>query len=428
MKQKMILYGLWCCLACGTIQAQQNYQKVYDKAREYMYTSSDSAILWADKCLAIAVTYEQKYKVYFLRGFNANKLCLYGQALRDYRQARHFAPDSGAYFRVNNNLANIYFYAGKYDQASKLNQQCIAFNKQAQQWVRLSYNYEVKSNILCQQKNKAALSALRQSFKLKKKHAPDQIGYVYECFAQAFSVFQVYDSALVYQQLAIEHYPIKSEQKQAILYTQLARYLILNNQAPQALPCLQKVRDFRKTAMVDLFWYHTLGLYFAKTQRKHKATHIFHYCDSLLQNLLDQAPNLLAQRSINEEAKDMYADVLELKSLQALERKFFKSRLDSAKADLARYEQAIKRRDSLYHQKQINRSQAKPQQLPLSFWYWLVLLLTLAGLSAWIIWRRTQLQRAQLTSDEYDNMLESKLLTQLEKTYNANLPVMSVTW
>lgn len=422
--KRIILFGLWCMLCCP-VQAQQNYQETYQKARMYTNTHSDSAMLWAEKCLELATTREQKYKAYYLRGFNANKLCMQGQALDDYQNARHFAPDSVAYFRINNNLANIYLFAEKHEQAIKLNEQCIAFNTQAQQWVRLSYNYEVKSNILCEQKDEAALKALRKAVSLRKKHAPQQIGYAYESLAKAFAVFSVYDSALVYQQLAIENYPDKSEQETATLHTKLAKYLILNNQTRQALKHLQRAQPLKKVALAELFWCHTFGLYLAKAQQKQKANETFHNCDSLLQKLLDQAPDIVTQRSISQYAVTLYQDVLKLTNIQAMERNIYQHKLQVVQANLKRYATEIKLKDTLYRQKwaQTQEKNQRADHYSSSFplRYWLLILFTVAMLVAWGIWRFTQVKQAWLTPAEYANMLESKLLAHLETNVERRL-------
>lgn len=260
----------------------------------------------------------------------------------DYKKARSLAPDSVAYFRLNNNLANTYLYTGEYAKAIKLNQQSIYFNVTAKKWVNLSYAYNVKSNILRKVKDKQTLVFIHKALQLRKKYAPTQVGYIYEDIAKAFATFQKYDSAVAYQHLALKHHPIKSSNKQASLHTQLAQYLIMANQAPQALAYLQKARVLKKNGMRQLFWCHTFGLYLSRMRHTFKARQTFMHCDSLLQNLLDKALDWVTQRTISEYAQDMYSDLLALRQIKASDRKLYQACLELVQATYAHANSEIK--------------------------------------------------------------------------------------
>lgn len=421
--KKFILWGL-LCVWCFPSQAQQNYEKAYKKAHAFTSTSQDSALVWATKCVRLAQTKDEKHRAYYLHGFSAKKLCMYGIALYDYEQAREFAPDSVAYFRINNNLADTYLHIGKYAKATKLNQQSIRFNLVAKKWVNLSYAYELKSLIYQKQKNQATLYFLRKAFSLKKKYAPNQIGYTYQYLSEAFAAFQKYDSAVVYQRLALRYHPIKSPNTQASLYTQLAKYLIMANQAPKALAHLQKAHGLQKTPMVQLFWCHTFGLYLSRMQQMPKARQMFTYCDSLLQSLLVQTSSIVNRQTISEYAQEMYHSILELKNLKITEQEFYENRLDSAKADLKRYRKSIILKDSLYLQlmpKSIARKEAMkklPQAKPTAmYWYGLLALVGLLGLAS-AIRKRNSPQKP--VTNEVVNSLNFAQLQKMQHSFAEN--------
>lgn len=421
--KKFILWGL-LCVWCFPSQAQQNYEKAYKKAHAFTSSSQDSALVWATKCVRLAQTKDEKHRAYYLHGFNAFKLCMYGTALYDYEQAREFAPDSVAYFRINNNLASTYLRAGQHAKATKLNQQSIRFNLVAKKWVNLSYAYNVKSNILCKVNDQRALVFIHKALQLRKKYAPKQVGYVYEEAARIFSTFQKYDSAVVYQRLALKHYPSQSSNVVASLHIQLAQYLIMANQAPKALAHLQKARGLQKNGMRQLFWCHTFGLYLSRMQQMPKARQIFSHCDSLLQSLLVQTSSIVNRQTISEYAQEMYHSILELKNLKITEQEFYENRLDSAKADLKRYRKSITLKDSLYLQlmpKSIARKEAMkklPQAKPTAmYWYGLLALVGLLGLAS-AIRKRNSPQKP--VTNEVVNSLNFAQLQKMQHSFAEN--------
>ncbi len=421
--KKIILWSL-CTLFCLAAQAQQNYEKAYKKARAFTNTHQDSAMVWAEKCLALAKTNAQKYKAYYLQGFNAKKLCLYGTAKRDYEQALKFAPDSVAYFRVNNNLADTYFQTGAYKMAVKLNQQSIEFNKKNQNWLNLSYDYNLNSDILRKNKDSSALAMMHKVITLRKRHAPKQLGYAYERMANVLATFERHDSAIVYQRLALKHHPIKSPENQASLHTQLARYLIMGNQPHEAHRYLEQARTLKMPSMMKLFWCHTFGLYLAKTGRMAEARQTFDHCNDLLQRLTNDAPDWVTQRTINEYAQEMYDDVLALEHLKIGERQLYETRLRVVKANYERANTELHLKDTLYQQKMAYQASKAAPRFP---WEWFAVALLGLGLGIGWYWKRKvhsmkadlanaqstppQLQKAQalLAEDEFIRFIEEKI-------------------
>lgn len=370
--------------------AQQGFDRTYKKARAFTITNQDSALVWATKCIGLAQTKSEKYRAHYLHGFNAFKLCMFGTALYDYEQARKFSPDSLSWSKSTNSLADTYLNAGRYSKAVQLNQQSIDFNLKTKKWVKLSYAYNVKSNILRKIKDKEALVFIRKALQLRKKHAPQQVGYVYEEAAKVFATFQKYDSAVVYQRLALKHYPNKSSNIMTSLHTQLAQYLIMAQQESKALTHLQKARFLKKNGMRQLFWHHTFGLYLLRIQQIPKARQIFAYSDSLLQNLLDKAPDWVTQRTISEYAQEMYRDLLALRQIKASDRKLYQARLELVKATYAHANSEIKYQDTLYQQRLTEKT--SPVSVPditkrvLPWYWWLVTLMFTLALGG-LIWK-----------------------------------------
>lgn len=344
-------------------EAQQSYEKAYIKTRALTNTSPDSAMLWAEKCLGLAKTNGQYYGAYYLRGFNAYKLCMYQQAMYDYHKARAYTiPNSKNYFKVNNSLGDVYLKTGKYAKAVEFNQLSINYNKRNKIWVNLSYAYNVKANILHQQNDKAALSVFYEALELRKKHAPKDAGYVYEDMAKAFATFGMPDSAVAYQRLALQDYPIKSASKTATLHTQLAKYLLLSNQTAQAFAHLQQVAYLKKPPMTQLFWMHTLSMYYASIEAQTKALQAFARCDDLLGDILDKATDIVTWRTVNKYANEMYNNALALPYLSKTERKLYDNRIKFIKTSLGYLEAEAKHKDDDY-QKKIKEKIKKNQQL-----------------------------------------------------------------
>ena len=389
---KIILWGVLCAIYFP-IQAQQNYKKVYKKAYSFTNTNQDSALVWAEKCLDLAQNSKEKYLAYYLRGFNAHKLCMYGTALHSYTQAREFSPDSVSWYKSNIGLANTYLSTGLLQKAIVLNQKSIEFNSKSEKWINLSYAYEVKSNILIKQKDSTALEILRKALNLRKKHAPKQVGYTYERLARALSTFARYDSAILYQRLAIKHYPIKSSNKTASLFTQLAKYLIMANQADKAFTYLHQARLLKKPPMMELFWCHTFGLYLSQTNQVTKARQMLVHCDSLLQNLLYNAPDWVTQRTISEYAQDMYRDVLALYQFKTMERKVYETRLKAVQASYAHANSEIRLKDTLHNRRIAPKAPTKETSLSKSkqpfsgLWYWWLALILLGLGIGWLLVR-----------------------------------------
>ena len=444
--KKIILWAL-CCMVFNLTQAQQSYEKAYKKAQAFTHTNADSAMVWAEKCLKFAKTKGQRYGAHYLRGFNAYKIGMHGQAIYDYAQSRGFASDQTAYFRINNNLADAYLKAGKPIKATKLNRQSIEYNECNQQWENLSYSYEVKSNILRKQKDKMALELLRKALYLRKTYAPRQIGYVYERMAIAFAAFGISDSAVKYQRLAVKHYPIKSPNKIAILKTQLAKNLIQNKQSNKALAYLEKAQVLKKTSMAKFFWLHTYGLYFMQQNNGIRARQMFVRCEDLYKHMLAKASDVVTQRTINECGKELYQDFKQLKDLKAMEHELYEAKLHAIKTSLASDELNIKQRDKLAEKDRQLRElkkvkadslaksavetdtpqpqkQAVPkikkveaQHYPSLYWLLLSLgaagLTILAGLRGFKIHRTTKVEKQKLTKGEYEALMTEAFLVSL---------------
>ncbi|HAS44324.1 MAG TPA: hypothetical protein DCS93_27855 [Microscillaceae bacterium] len=404
--RKIILLALWFIWSIS-IQAQQNYEKAYKKARAFTNTHQDSAIIWATKCLTLAKTNAQKYKAHYLRGFNAKKLCLHGAALYDYKQARRFSPDSVSYFRVNNNLADTYLQIGDYKKAVSLNKQCIKFQKQAKEWVRLSYAYNLRGDILTKNRNMNALNIMHKVIKLRKDHAPQQLGYAYERMANTLATFSRYDSAIVYQRLAIKHHPIKSPENTAFLHTQLAKYLVMTDLTTQAYQHLEQAKPLKKTPMMQLFWKHTYGLYLAKTDQMTVARQIFDECNDLLQDLIDNAPDWVTKRTVSEQAKELYQNILALKRLKPTEHQLYKTRLRAVKASYNQAKSELKLKDTLYRQKIAQKTNADitSRHQSLGYEWWLVILIGLIG-AMYLLRQRKRLSVSGITTSSTSNAQE----------------------
>lgn len=421
MKKLFILWGAWLGL-CTAGLAQHNFKETYKKAHAFTTTNQDSALVWAKKCVFQAKSDHEKYQASYLLGFNSYRMHLYGLALKGYSQAIKYAIDSTKKYKSMNSLASVYLSIGAYSKANKLNLQSINYFKKRQQWRSLSYAYELKSIILQKQKDYAALSVLYQALKLRKKYAPKEIGYAYHNLATGFATFNQYDSAVAYQRLAVEQYPLKSPDKIAQQKILLAKYLLFANQVNKARPYLKDAQKIRKLPMTELVWCHTLGLYLSHKQQNQRAAQTFAHCDSLLQNLLNEAPDVVTRKTISEQALEMYRDVLKLKNLKAVARVRYEGKLQLIQAKLESYGKELTLKDTI-HSKGFSQEKSissNSSGLPTYFW-WLLLTGTIGLLGYWI-WRKTH-QTAPPTPEMLELVNERKLIAQLEEKMGASLEV-----
>ena len=321
----------WVANTVGFAQSAPNFTENYKKALAFTKTHQDSAIIWAKKSLAAAHNPTQRYKAYYLLAYNAKKLCFNGLAAQGYQQALKLAPDSSRKYKALNSLASVYFYAQQSRQARAMNQRSIAYFERQLQRPRLnaaqrqaagtslSYAYELKGLILKLQGEYAALTALHQAIKLRRQHAPAQLGFAYEQIAGAFAHFNLPDSAVAYQRQAVANYPISSPDKKATQRILLAKYQLFAQRPAAALPHLQATQKLAKHLLTKILWSHTFSLYLTQTNNKERARQSFGICDSLLLKALADAPDATTRKTISEQALALYKDAQKIQVLQAKE-------------------------------------------------------------------------------------------------------------
>ena len=413
MKNMIILLAIFYCVFSRPAHAQNNFKETYKKAYGFTTTNQDSALVWAEKSVKYAQTPQQKYRASYLVAFSANKMCLYGMARKGYSLAVKFATDSMAKYDAMNSLSNTYVSAGEYAIAEAFNQKSIAYFTQHQHWVSLSYAYELRAWILQKQNNKGALQLLRKVIKLRQKHAPDQIGFAYAEMAKAFANFNMYDSAVIYRRKAVTDYPLKSPDKMAQQKILLAKYLVFANQANEALTNLKAVRPVQKLPFTKLLWCHTFGLYLQQQKQYSYAKRTFAHCDSLLQTLLEEAPDVVTRKTISEQALDLYRDVLKLKNLQVVERARYEGKLQTMQARLEGYHKELTLMDTIHTQNlahQLTASSNQSTSLPTYLWWGL--LLGILGLLAYWIRRKTH----QKSPPELETLVKERQLIEVLET------------
>jgi hypothetical protein len=310
----------------------------------------------------VARTPTQRYKAYYLLAYNAKKLCFNGLAAQGYQQALKLAPDSSSKYKALNSLASVYFYAQQSRQARAMNQRSIAYFERQLQRPRLSaaqrqaagtslsYAYELKGLILKQQGEYAALTALRQTIKLRQQHAPTQLGFAYEQMAGAFAHFNLPDSAIAYQRQAVASYPISSPNQSATQRILLAKYQLFAQRPEAALPHLQATQKLAKRLLTKILWSHTFSLYLAQTNDKERARQSFGICDSLLLKALADAPDATTRKTISEQALALYKDAQKIQVLQAKEQSNNQQRRNLMQVVLTGANRELKAREAVYSQ------------------------------------------------------------------------------
>lgn len=408
MKQSVILVALWCIfLSITPTYAQTNFEETYKKARAFTRTNQDSALVSAKKSLRLAQASEQKYKACYSIAYNANRLCLTGMATLSYQKALTFATTPLTKHKTMNNLAKTYFNTGNYAQATKLNQQSIAYFEKTKKGYELSYAYELKSFLLSKQQDYTAFSFLRKALQLRQQYAPKDIGFAYAEMAKAFAHFNIYDSAIIYRQKALANYPLKSPDKIATQHILLAKYLLFNKQTAQALPHLQQAQQLAKQPFTELFWCHTFGLYFMQTNATPQADHTFAYCDSLLQKTLNNAPDVITRKTISLQAMAMYNDALELKGLNRNARQNYQHQLDIVQVNLHSANRELKAMDNSQKEILEQLNTGSPAHTPLYFWWAMGFSIIIAGLGIWF-WRKAK--RMAPTDAEKEAAEEKELI------------------
>ena len=415
MKQPIILLTLCFTLLCHIAKAQTSFEETYKKAYAFTTTNTDSALFWAQKCTKIAQTQSQKYKAYYFLAYNASRKCLFGLANKGYTKAAYFAKDSSKKYKAVNSLADTYLSSGNLELALKYNQISISFFKRHKNWKSLSYSYQLKANMLYKQKNYEAIELLRKVIRLRLEYAPKEVGFAYHRLAETFHTFNILDSAIVYQQKALETYPIQTPEQRAFLRLQLAKYYIFNEQAALAKPHLQIAQSLKKRPLTQIQACHVQALYYSKTNQTQAALAEFARCDSLVESLIVAAPDVVTRQTIAEQAKQMYQDALKLKQLPKMVRIRYQNRLKINQVRLTSYRTELDLRDQI-QQKELSA----PRQLspgPTNSYYWLALagllaLVILVGGGLW--WYRTSRKTPVQDPPPTLAISEQKLLDQLE--------------
>ena len=169
----------------------------------------------------------------------------------------------------------------------------------------------------------------------------------------------------------------------------LAKYLVFADQANEALTYLEAARPVQKRPFTKLLWHHTFGLYLSYQQKDQQAKKTFAHCDSLLQNLLEDASNLVTQKTISELALELYKSLLQLKVKKSIIHQKYQRLVDSVQNDIEKYNQELAKRDQL-HVKELMQRLRKNSQKPLIPWYyWLSLLIMTTVLGIYWIRRKT---------------------------------------
>ena len=384
MKQSVILMALWLAFfGAKSANAQTNFEETYKKASDFTNTNQDSALVWAKKSLWLAQSSQQKYDAAYVLAYNAYKLCLFGLALKGYQQALEVAANSTDKYRAINSLASTYLRKGDYTRAQKLNEQSIRYFEHIQNGYSLSYSYELEGAILQKQKDYCALAILRKALKLRKKHAPKEIGAAYQNIADAFAHFNIPDSAVVYQRKALDNYPLKSPDQIANQHILLAKYLMRAKQTAQALSHLRVARKLAKQPLTELFWSHTFSLYLVKTNDREKASRTLEYCDSLRKQVLNSTQDAITRKTISEQLKAMYEDAPELKELNVVS---YRRRLELVQVVLDGANRELKITSNHHGQDLDQPPFAMPAHVPGYFWWVVGLSMVITGGGLWFGW------------------------------------------
>ena len=160
-------------------------------------------------------------------------------------------------------------------------------------------------------------------------------------------LFNMYDSATIYQTKAIKCSHTQSANRIAVLNTSLAKYLLLGGNTEQALAHLRKAQPLKKIPMTEYFWNHTFGLYFMRVKAHSEARKVFIRCEVLYTRMLAQATDMVSRRTINECGKELYQDFRKLRGVKTMEYELYGAKLHAIKISLASDECKIKNRDKL---------------------------------------------------------------------------------
>ncbi len=418
MKQPVILLA-WCFLLLNlSAQAQTDFEETYKKARAFTTTDLDSALIWSQQCVTLANKARDKYLSYYCLAYSASCQHLFGLSSLGYQKAIKLATDLGDKYRAVNSLADVYLNAGNLDQAIEYNQQSTDYLKENKKWLSLSYAYQLKANILRKQSNYAAIDLMRDVIKLRLKHAPQQLGYAYHKLAETFQVFQVYDSAIAYQRKVLKDYPNTTPNTQALLNTQMGKYYIFNNQPKEAEGHLQVAQKLEKRPLTQAQVCHVQALYYSKVGRRQDALAEFERCDSLLETLITDAPDVVTRQTIAEQAKLLYEDALHLDSLPKMIQLSYQARLKTTEARLVSYRAKLDLADRIQQQTLLKNTQV-PHENSGNWWVGVFagVVITSLLVVGWLWYRRRT--TPPLVPPTHDPVValainEQKLLAQLE--------------
>jgi len=291
-----------CSLSFG-----QSFKSIYKKAYHFSTTNKDSAIYNAKKLVKMAKSNNEKYMAFHMLGNTATYKGLNNLAMTGYRQAMKYSNIQEKY-KVYNSLGRRMYYSGDNEKALKIAEECIIFFKENNADISLSYAYDLKANILLDKGDISSFWYFKKSAKLKNDK---EVGFTYAQLANALYRFNMIDSAIHYQQLAMQNYPLKDPDSRAENYAKLAKYMATSDGHENALTWLKKANDQEnKSSKVRSILSSAYLLYYLKTNDKEELVRESAKLNMLLEIMISSATNNVDKRSYIKVARDLCRDVI----------------------------------------------------------------------------------------------------------------------
>lgn len=283
----------------------QDFNMAHKKAKQFSHKNIDSAMFYASNMLNLAENKDQKRKAFDFIGYLANHNGLYKLSEDCYREAANNSQDNLQKHRYYLNIG-IVLQQSNIEMSSLIADSCIkVFNDLGNKEYK-SFAYDLKANTSLE--SNECLIWFRKSLGEKSRESK---GYVYPKIAKAFARFEQIDSAIYYQRLAIDKFPIKTPKYQVENYALMAKYLLSGDKTKDAKKMLDiaykiKCNDFITKGLLQCCW----ALYYLDKGNMKNALKSLSKMDKEIELSEGNANNIADKRNRHLKSIDMYKAIL----------------------------------------------------------------------------------------------------------------------
>ncbi|WP_045113201.1 tetratricopeptide repeat protein [Microscilla marina] len=311
MKSFILSIVLLCFSMWGLAHTKKpaNYRQLCKKAQDLYQAQPDSAIHYARKALNAAQKVTEKAYAHELIAYYSQHLGYYGMATQHYKAAYKFYHSLANKAAMLNNMAFCYNNAGNHQTAISISHKAIEHFKRLKDSTKLMHAYNLLANCY---RARLSFTNADSTYKLAlsmaiKRGTPQDLANLYDDMARFKEKLNEYNSAISYQQLALDTQPNACRAKKVIRLTRMIQLCLLAQKPEAAKLYLTKVNALGTTtskALIQL--YAARGLLHFINRNETAAKLSYKRCDSLLTLLSESSQNYLQQKYVHKTAYEIY--------------------------------------------------------------------------------------------------------------------------